>query len=78
MNEGITYDVKSKEDCVIAIIEEYKRFDSCIGDLLYSIGIVGFSVQDVVDIFATVMHKIEDDLLIQIVDNEPVVRGFKE
>ena len=78
IDEGVTYDVENEQDCITAIMEEYRRHDVCIGEMLYRICIVGFSVQEVVDIFATIMYRIEEDLLIQIVEGEPVRRSLKE
>ncbi len=64
-DECIDFDVKDKEDCVNAIIEEYNRNDLCVEELLYSIEIQGFSVQDVVEIFARIINIIESDKLLQ-------------
>jgi len=65
MDENVTYDCKDKADTVKAIIEEYKRHDICIGELLHSLEIRGLSIQDVVDVFAKVMNIIEGDEVIQ-------------
>jgi hypothetical protein len=67
-----TYSCESKEHAVNAIISDYHQYDVCIGEVLGSVEIQGASVQDVVDIFARVMHILEEDELIQRmnVDNE--------
>ena len=74
MGEGTDFDCKDKEDVVKAIMEEYHRNDICIGELLYGLEIKGLSIQDVVDVFAKVMHTVEDDKLIQVMEEHAVPR----
>lgn len=84
MNEGVTYNVTDREDCVQAIIEEYHRFDVSMYELLASIEINGFSAEDVVDIYAECMKISDGDAIIHFKDEVPVmlvleneVRGLK-
>ena len=74
MNEGIAFDVKDKNDCVKAIIEEYNRSDVCIHELLSTIEIQGFSAEDVVYIYANCMNTIEGDILVHI--REPKILDY--
>lgn len=64
MNKGVTYDVKDKNDCVNAIVEEYKRFDISMHELLAGIEICGFSTEDVVYIYAKCMNISDGDTII--------------
>ena len=70
LNEGITFDCKDKQDVVEAILEEYRAHDICLGELLEGLEIDGLSVQDVVDIFAKVMHIVEADEVVQYLNGE--------
>ena len=69
MNEGIDYDVKDKDDCVEAIIEEYHRFDASMSEILASIEIRGFSAEDVVDIYASCVRISDSDTIIRFFDD---------
>lgn len=64
-NSVIISDAVTKGDMVKLIIEKYREDDVCIGDMLQVTEIQGFSVQDIVDIFAKVMYELEDDKLVQ-------------
>lgn len=73
MNEGVTYDVTGIDDCVESIIEEYNRFDVSMSEILASIEIKGFSVEDVVEIYAKCIDRSDSDLLIRIYSDEEKV-----
>lgn len=62
-NEGVTYDVKDKEDCVEAIMEEYRRFDVSMVDILSSVEICGFSAEDVFEIYAMAKFEADSDTI---------------
>lgn len=64
MNEGVTYNVENKNDCVNAIIEEYKKFDISMHELLAGIEIRGFSSEDVVYIYAKCMSISDGDTIV--------------
>lgn len=65
LDEDVSHGVESKIDCVNSILHEYSKNDICIEEMLYSIEVQGFSIQDVVDIFAKVINTIESDQLLQ-------------
>lgn len=63
LNEGVTYDVKDKEDCIEAIFEEAERHeDLTIGEVLSIVGIEGFSVEDIAHIYAKVLRRDESEI----------------
>lgn len=64
MNEDVIYDVKDKNDCVNAIVEEYKKFDISMHELLSGIEIRGFSSEDVVYIYAKCMNISDGDTIV--------------
>ena len=68
MNEGIDYDIKSKQDAVDAIFEEYHKFDDSMCDILASVELQGFSMEDVVDIYAECMLISDGDHMIRITE----------
>lgn len=70
MNENVTYSVKDKEDCIKIILEEYEKFDLSMFDLLSGIEVQGFSIEDVVSIYATCMNKTDGDYIIHVRDIE--------
>lgn len=61
MNEGVDFEVKDKNDAIDAILEEYHRFDLSMAELLDSLELRGFSIQDTVDIFSKVIYKTDSD-----------------
>jgi hypothetical protein len=72
-NSVIISDAQTKQDIVDLLINKYREeSDNCIGEMLQVTEIQGFSVQDVVDIFAKVMYEIEDDELVQRQDVDTV------
>ena len=70
--DGKFIDCSSKSDAVYQLIDEYREnSETCIGEMLSSTEIHGLSVQDVVDVFALVMFKMENDEVTQtLYDNE--------
>lgn len=60
-DEVVEIEVKDKSNCVDVILEEYKKYDICMEDFLYSTELQGFSIQDVVDIFAKVINIVDLD-----------------
>lgn len=69
----------TKSEVVEDLIREYREnCDSVMGEMLNSTQIHGASVQDVVDIFASTMAIIEDDIVIQVVEGVNVVRGVED
>ncbi len=64
MNEGVTFNVKDRDDCVDAIVEEYERFSVSMHELLAGIEIRGFSSEDVVYIYAKCMNISDGDTII--------------
>lgn len=68
MNNGVTFDVKDKVDCVQIIMEEYEKYDACMYDLLASIAIYGFSAEDVVEIYAKCMNLSDGDTILHLRD----------
>lgn len=77
MNKGVTYDVKDKNDCVNAIVKEYKRFDISMHELLAGIEIYGFSTEDVVYIYAKCMNISDGDTIVHF-RTEININDFKE
>lgn len=73
IDEGVTYDVISIADCADAIKEEYLRNDVCIGELMDNIEVVGFSIPEIIRIYAKVMKDIENDKLILVKENEEYI-----
>ena len=80
LSDGVSYDADSVADVVETIKEEYARHDICMGELLNDISIIGCSVQECVDIFATLMSSIEEDELLQINKEEQTcfIRGLSK
>lgn len=74
MDDGISFECKDKEDAVETIIEEYKANDICVGELMDRLIIHGLGIQDVVDVFAAVMYRIEKDQVVQYVEDDEVHR----
>lgn len=76
-DEGVEIEVKDKSNCVEVILEKYKKDDICMDEFLYSIELQGFSIQDVVDIFAKVINIVDSDQVLIYNDNSsiPVDRG---
>ena len=54
----------NKEEVIDIIMEEYHAFSVCIGEILDDTEINGLSINDVVDIYAKVIHKVDGDKLI--------------
>ena len=77
MNENITCDFKDKNDCVNVIVEEYKRFDISMHELLAGIEICGFSTEDVVYIYAKCMNISDGDTIVHF-RTEINIDDFKE
>ena len=66
---------KNKEDVLYTILDEYREnSEVCVGEFLNTIIILGLSVQDVVDIFASVMKKIENDEVVQFIEKAKINR----
>ena len=78
MNEGITYDVVNKEDCVQAIVEEYQRFNVSMYDILATTAIYGFSAEDVINIYAECMKVSDGDTIIHIRDEIDTLDFFND
>lgn len=74
IDDGVSFECDSKEDAVDAILEEYRANDVCVGELMNDMIIHGLSIQDVVDVFAVVMYKVENDRLVQHMEDEEVNR----
>lgn len=74
LNDGVTYDIDNKEDAIQAIFEEYNRFDISMNELLETIELSGFSVQDVVDIYAKTIKLSDNDELSIKIEEETINR----
>lgn len=74
IDDGVSFKCKDKEDAVEAIIEEYKANDICVGELMDGLIIHGLSIQDIVDVFAAVMYRIEEDRVVQYMEDDEVNR----
>lgn len=68
MNEGIDFKVENKDDCVNAIVDEYNAHDVSMSEVLAAVSIVGFSAEDVVDIYAECMSISDRDLMVRFTD----------
>ena len=65
-NDDKNINCSCKEEVVEIIIDDYREnSDTCIGEMLNCTEIQGLSVQDVVDVFAYIMYKIERDEVVQ-------------
>jgi hypothetical protein len=72
-----SYRCNDNQHIIQTIKNKYFRHGICMGDILEATQIIGCSIQDVVDIFATIIYDHSKDVLIQMRDREPIVRGFK-
>ena len=62
INEGVTYECNpTVEDVVKAIMEEYKKCDASIGEILRSTHVDGLNVHDVVTVYARCYGLAEND-----------------
>lgn len=79
MNEDICFSVKNKENCISAIVDEYKAYDIAMSEILASISIVGFSAEDVVDIYTECMNISDGDLIVRFTDetNENILNNYE-
>lgn len=65
LDENTTKEVKDLNECIEVIKEDYRRNDICLGELLNNIEVQGFSVNNVVDMYAQLIKDIENDYLEQ-------------
>lgn len=72
IEDGTTYNVDNKKDCVKAVIEEYIKYDVSMSEVLASVEIQGFSVEDVVDIYAECMKISDGDVTVRFTDDIPM------
>jgi len=63
------------EEAVTAIKTEYSTYPNCVGEMLENVSLIGYSVQDAVDIFAIIMNDLESDVIIQVADGDVITRG---
>ncbi len=52
---------ESVEQAVEFVMEEYKKSDVCIGEMVASIEIQGLSIEDVVKVYVELYEQIEGD-----------------
>lgn len=70
MSDGVTFDVKDKEDAIEKIIEDYHKYDVSMYDVLACTRLDGFSLEDNIYIYATCMRISDGDSIIHIRDEE--------
>lgn len=70
MSDGVTFDVKDKEDAIEKIIEDYHKHDASMYDVLACTRLDGFSLEDNIYIYATCMRISDGDSIIHIRDEE--------
>lgn len=65
MSEGIEFPASNRDLCVEVIMEEYHRYDNSMCDILASLSIEGYSVEDVAYIYAKCMKLSDSDRTIR-------------
>lgn len=65
IGENNSYEVVTTDNCVEVIMKEYLKSDVCMGELLACIEIKGFSIENVVEIYAKCIKASDGDLLIK-------------
>ena len=78
INENIAYNVEDPHDCVNAIVDEYQTYDVSMYDLLASIAIYGFSVEEVINIYAECMKISDGDTIVHLRDDLDALNFFHD
>lgn len=75
IEDGLDVCVKTLDEAVSEILKYYEtKSKVCIGELLSYTQIHGVSIDKLVDVYGYIMSKVENDILIHLVEGEGVTR----
>lgn len=66
MINGQVFTVDAAKEAVEIIVEDYKNGDLCMGELLAHVKLMGFTIEEVVGIYADCIKQADDDILVKL------------